>query len=242
MTPVTSMSPLLILHIVSAVVAILSGAIVFALPKGTPRHRQIGTAFFGSMLAMASVGAYLALLEGKGTSVMAGVFTCYLVLTAWVAIRRRNGEVGAFEVAALAVGLAIALWDLASGYFALTSADPHRRADAMPYLIFGAVAAIAAGSDLKMILDGGLAGARRVTRHLWRMCMAMFIATTSLFLGQQKVFPAVFYGSPLMVAPVVLVLGLTIYWIVRARFAGAVTAARSANRSATRQPAALGER
>ena len=35
-----------------------------------------------------------------------------------------------------------------------------------------------------------ISGAQRITRHLWQMCVALFIAAASFFLGQAKVFPA----------------------------------------------------
>ena len=42
--------------------------------------------------------------------------------------------------------------------------------------VFAVVALIAAASDFSMIHRGGLAGAPRIARHLWRMCLALFIA------------------------------------------------------------------
>lgn len=215
MTPLASMSPLLFIHIVSASLALLSGAAVFAMRKGTSLHRQVGNVFFVSMLIMSALGAYLAELKHIDSSVMAGIFTFYLVATGWMTIRRRPGTIGAFEIGACVVGLGIAAFDLGMGWKTL-----DRPSDGVPYLIFGAVAAIASVSDLKMIRQRGLSGGKRIARHLWRMGMAMFIATASLFLGQQKVLPAAVHGSPILFVPVFLVLGLTIYWLIRTRFAG----------------------
>ena len=47
---------------------------------------------------------------------------------------------------------------------------------------------LAAIGDLRMLLRGGISGTSRITRHLWRMCYGLFIATGSFFLGQQQVF------------------------------------------------------
>jgi hypothetical protein len=35
---------------------------------------------------------------------------------------------------------------------------------------------LAAAGDLRMLLRGGLFGAQRIARHLWRMCFGLFIA------------------------------------------------------------------
>ena len=50
------------------------------------------------------------------------------------------------------------------------------------------------------------------------MCFGLFIATGSFFLGQQKVMPEWMRGSPLLFVPVVLVLGLMVFWLLRVRF------------------------
>jgi len=48
------------------------------------------------------------------------------------------------------------------------------------------------------------------------MCFALWIATTSFFLGQAKVFPEPIRIMPLLAIPVLLVLLLMFYWLVRA--------------------------
>jgi hypothetical protein len=40
-----------------------------------------------------------------------------------------------------------------------------------------------------MLASGRISDRQRITRHLWRMCFGLFIATGSFFLGQQAVFP-----------------------------------------------------
>lgn len=55
----------------------------------------------------------------------------------------------------------------------------------------------------------------RSARHLWRMCVAMFIATGSFFLGQAKVFPEEYRIVPLLAVPMIVVLVVMIYWWAR---------------------------
>ena len=71
--------------------------------------------------------------------------------------------------------------------------------------------------DVRMIARGGVAGAARLTRHLLRMCLAMFMATASLFLGQPKVFPMAVRHSGLLPVPVVLVVLALLYSLIRVR-------------------------
>ncbi len=45
------------------------------------------------------------------------------------------------------------------------------------FTVWGTVALFATALDVRMIARGGLTGAARTTRHLWRTCAAMFMAT-----------------------------------------------------------------
>jgi hypothetical protein len=69
-----------------------------------------------------------------------------------------------------------------------------------------------------MIRTGGLFGAQRIARHLWRMCFSLFIASGSFFLGQAKVIPKPIRIVPLLAIPALLPLVLMFYWLLRVRF------------------------
>jgi hypothetical protein len=72
------------------------------------------------------------------------------------------------------------------------------------------------------------------------MCVALFIAAASFFLGQPQVFPAALRGSALLLLPEVAVLGSMIYWLVRVRFTGWSTpgaAGRALTAASARDPA-----
>ena len=105
----------------------------------------------------------------------------------------------------------------------LAASDPARILGGQPVqalYLATAVAALAAALDLNMILRGGLSGAARVARHLWRMCVALFIATGSFFLGQQQVFPAALRGSPILLLLALAPLAVMIFWLLRVRLGG----------------------
>ena len=86
------------------------------------------------------------------------------------------------------------------------------------HFIMGSVMLLAAAGDVRMLVRGGVFGAQRIVRHLWRMCFALFIATGSFFLGQQQVFPAFLRKSNVLFVPALLPLVLLIFWLFRVRF------------------------
>jgi hypothetical protein len=69
-----------------------------------------------------------------------------------------------------------------------------------------------------MLVRGGVFGAKRIVRHLWRMSFAFLIAAFSFFLGQQKVIPAYMRGLKLLLVPPLLILIALIYWLCRMWF------------------------
>lgn len=206
------------IHVGAGIAALLSGAAAMTFRKGSLPHRRSGTAFFVSMLIMSALGAYLAFIKPDlGTSIM-GALTFYLVATAWMTVIRREGEFGRFEVVAMLVACGIALTALASGLEAAGSARGVKHGyPAAFYLVVAGIAALLAYGDIRLIVHRGIAGTRRLARHLWRMGFAFFIAAGSLFLGQQDVFPEILRGTVVLLAPVLLVVGTTIYWLVRVR-------------------------
>jgi hypothetical protein len=86
------------------------------------------------------------------------------------------------------------------------------------YYVGTPVTALVSALDLKVVLAGGIAGAARVARHLWRMCAGFFVATGSFFLGKQAHFPAFMRGSPvfwlLAFAPLLIML----FWLAFVAF------------------------
>jgi hypothetical protein len=212
------MSPLLIFHIGAGSLAIVSGAAALSVRKGERLHRAFGTVFSLSMLAMSPIGAYLAVFVPQRASVAVGIFTFYLVATGWMTMRRKDGSIGLFEYGAFFVALGAAVSLVIFGLQAANSPTGLLdRYPPPPYYVFASFAAFAAALDLKMILRGGISGAQRIARHVWRMCFALFFAAAFFFVGQQKVMPAWMQGSPILFVPAIAPLVLMIFWLIRVR-------------------------
>jgi hypothetical protein len=210
---------ILVLHIGAASLALASGASSMVFRKGGRWHRLAGDLFVVSMLIMSAIGAGAApfLPTPQWSSTGAGLFTFYLVCTGWATARRGRNGVGGIEIVGAVAALAVA-----AGFAGLAWAGargPNGSLD-VASLIFGALAAFGSACDLKVILRRGVTGAARVARHLWRMTLAFFIAAASFFLGQPKVFPPGLRGSPILLAPEIIILGLMAFWLLRTWQAG----------------------
>ncbi len=212
----------LILHIGGGSLALFSGVAALSVRKGRRLHRVFGTLFFVSMLTMAAMASVLSVWIQQWNNLIAGVFAFYLVATAWVTVRRKEGTVGNFERGAMIVAFAGAIGILILGLQAV--ADPKSIPGGAPvqaYFFLAAMIGIAAVTDLKVVLRGGISGVQRITRHVWRMCLA-FSAAWNSFYGQvllRKVhLPAFLHHSPLLYIPIALPFLLLVFWVIRVRF------------------------
>jgi uncharacterized membrane protein len=214
--------PILLLHISAGMVGMVSGATALILRKGSPRHALVGKVFVVSMLSMAATATYLAVLKHQDSNIGGGILTFYLVATAWLTARRKDGETSMFDWGALLVPVALGLLTWLQGVRMIEAGSPDGNFRVGMSFFIGTVLLLAGTGDLRMLLRGGVSGKQRIVRHLWRMCFGLFIATGSFFLGQgSKIFPSIFRQSPLMLIPAFLPLVLLIFWVLRVRFTNA---------------------
>jgi uncharacterized membrane protein len=209
---------LLPVHIVAGATAIIAGFVALFAPKGAHRHRRSGMVFVFAMLTMAGSGAVMAALQPNRGNVMGGLLTFYMVSTAILTTRRTVDRIRWLDGAALLLGLLTATAGLTFGLSAMRSATGTLDGYSPPlYFVFGGVALLASLGDVRMFFQG-VPGKRRIVRHLWRMCLAMFIATASFFLGQAKVMPEAIRIVPMLAIPVLVVVIVMVYWLARVRF------------------------
>ena len=224
------MNIIMAIHIAAGLLSLPAGAIAVAARKGGRLHIRAGNLFFAAMLVLGITAAVLEpFREPEPGSPVVGIFVCYFVATAWVAARRRDGATGKFEIAACAVAFglgALISWDTVAG----NSTSP---AGPGPGFVAAGLCLLAGVLDLNAILRRKLTPAQRISRHLWRMCFAFFIATGSFFIGQQDVLPEAVRGLPVLFVLGFAPFAVMAFWLARVRLkGGAATSIRSVRASA----------
>lgn len=205
-----------LLHILAGTLALLAGAISMSVTKGGRLHRRSGNVFVVAMLVMSASGSVLAALQPKWLSVLAGVLAFYLISTSWLTVRRPVREIRGLLAGLMLVAYAAGVLLVKLGIDALDGDGGSGVTDSPgPFFVFGGVALIAACMDARLLRVGGIAGAHRLARHLWRMGFAMLMATASFFLGQAQVFPQSLRNLALLALPVLAVALFTGYWLTR---------------------------
>ena len=225
--------PLLMLHIFGGMVGMLSGTAAMIFRKGFPGHILAGRVFVGSMLTMGVCAAWLAILKHDPNNIGGGILTVYLIATAWLTARRRDGETSRLDWAALFIPLTIGILGWVNGIDAFRSGTGEKYGvPAGMHIFLGTVCLLASTGDLRMLLSGGASGARRTGRHLWRMCFGLFIAAGSFFMGPgnrplrllsslriARFLPSAFFSMSVYMVLTILPLVLLIFWALRVRLA-----------------------
>ena len=207
----------LIAHFGVGLIALVSGTVALVVAKGGQLHKRSGMVFTFAMIALglsaAGISAY-----GNGNNVAGGIFTAYLVFTGMTTVRPIGLNSRRIDFALMLLGFAVATFMLWGATIAWQA--PRHILNGVPALMIyflGTVALLAAIGDLQVIRAGGITGPRRLARHLWRMCFALFIATGSFFLGQMKFLPPSMRMLPILMVLAVGPLIILLYWMWRVR-------------------------
>ena len=208
-----------LVHITAGSLSLLAGYVALYASKGATLHRKSGMVFVYAMLTMSLFGMTIATVRGvaPAINVPVGLLTAYLVITSLTTIRPLPSGSRWIAIGGLLVAFGVFFTDLTFGIRGVVNGGSGDGVPTFPFFIFALVALLGALGDLRIMRSGPLRGTRRIARHLWRMCFALFIAALSFFIGQSKVIPKPVRILPLLALPVLAVLVTMFYWLWRIR-------------------------
>ena len=213
------MQTTLYFHVLAGALALVFGYVALFASKGSRLHRRSGRLFVYAMLTMALGGLVVA--AGRGVApainVPAALLTAYLVVTSLTTIRPPKSGSRTLQICALLVALGVGFSSLAFAFEAVSNGGARQGMPAFPFFLFGSIALLASGGDLRVLRMGASQGTLRIARHLWRMCFALLIAALSFFVGQADEFPPALRIMPLLALPMLVVLFALFYWLWRVR-------------------------
>ena len=217
------------LHIGGGTLGLLSGTVAAFAAKGSNLHRRAGTIFFVSVLTMAAFAALLAIaIPGQFFNLIGRTYVIDLGVTAWMTVRRPEGAVGLPEkiafvvVFVLCVPFALLAFQLGMGLPPFVgSAVAFEGPILIAVYAFTFLVVFSAVTDAKVILDGGISGVPRIARHLWRMCLALTMATGSAFTnGLPRLLPGPMHVTTIYFLPQLVPLAVLAFWMIRVRLSG----------------------
>jgi uncharacterized membrane protein len=116
-----SYSPMLFVHICAGTLGLLSGTAAICFRKGSRRHVLAGRIFVASMLTMAVGAVYLGIVKHQPNNIGGGILTFYLIGTAWLTARRRDGETSRVDWVWLLIPLTVGVLGWMNGLDAIRS-------------------------------------------------------------------------------------------------------------------------
>ena len=211
------MTPLLIGHIAAGSVGVVTGYFALFAGKGTTAHRKVGLWFVAAMAIMGTTAAAITLTSGRGAGI-GGLLVLYLVITSLTTVRPLRSGQRYLDVACLTVGaLFMVLTFLAGVENAVKFGGVRDGVPAGMQFFLGIITGLAVVGDVRVIRSGVPAGAKRIARHLWRMCFGLFMATGSFFLGQADEIPEALRYWPMLYVLALAPLAFLLYWMWRVR-------------------------
>jgi uncharacterized membrane protein len=215
MQPPVHVPMIMPVHVLAGGLALVAGYVALYATKGATLHRRSGMVFVVAMVTLSLSGALMEALNAfkNAINVVAGLLTFYFVTTALLTVRRRPQSTHWMDRAAVLFALVVSVIAFGAGLDLARRGRP----EAAPAFIFGIVAILAAAGDIRMMRAGGLQGPRRIARHLWRMCFAMWVAAASFFLGPPRRVPEMIRIPILQAVAVLLPIAVMLYWLWRLR-------------------------
>jgi len=220
------MHMLLPIHIVAGALAVVLGFTALFVKKGGTIHRRSGMLFVYAMLVMGTTASILEFQRSAAaTNLVAAILSLYFVGTAVTTVRPPSRWTRAINIAALTVAVGLALAAILGGIQKVSNPGlspggvPFRTIGVMSFIL-GTVLLLAAAGDVRIMRSGMPRGGPRLTRHLWRMCFALFIAAGSFFSIRErvaKILPEPFTTGPMRALPILLLFGAMFYWLWRVR-------------------------
>jgi uncharacterized membrane protein len=205
-------------HVAAGALALLLGAVALSVKKGGTVHRRAGNVFVWAMLVMGTTAAMLG-------NVVGGVMAAYFVVTALTTVRPASRWTRRVDATAVTIAIVVAILSIVGGVKGVTTPGlspggvPFRTIGVMSFFLAG-VLTLAATGDVRIMRAGPPRGGRRLARHLWRMCFALFIAAGSFFSIRERVaaiFPEPLTAGPVRLLPILLVFGAMFYWLWKVR-------------------------
>lgn len=212
------MNTTLLVHVVAGSVGLVSGFVAIFAAKGARLHRRSGLVFVCAIVAMGISGAAIAALTSTEISVIAGMTTAYLAVTGFNTVRPTPAG-RRVDAGAMVTGMILGTTSLMLGVHTLVISPDGMRdgLPAFPFFIMGLPALVGSVGDVRLRRAGSIAGSRRLARHLWRMCYALFIASMSFFLGQADEIPEAVRNTAVLMVLAFLPALVMLYWLWRVR-------------------------
>ena len=205
-------------HMVAGGMGIITGFVALYARKGAINHILMGRIYVIAMLFMSITGFYYAYSRNVHITMLAALLSGYLVATSWLTIQRNFNSPLIKRILPAFLGIPVAIYGVSLSWNAINGVTDELGTFVVPaikYYEFALVACIALVFDSFSAFGKQQSPKKKVNQHLWRMLFPLYIACSSLFEGQAKLFPDSLRYSVWLNLPEKIVLLLMSYWLFK---------------------------
>lgn len=200
---------MLVLHVISAGIALVSGALAIAFKSNTPKHKPVGRVYFWSMTIVFITATFISVVKQLQFLLLIGIFTYYATLIAYRALRLKNLHKGQkphlmdWGIEAIA-GLTFSGMLL----FAVLHYRKYGGAEAVIPFVFGVLGVWGVYRNIQTFIKGPTETMYWLKKHIGNMCGSYIGAITAFTVNQSEHIPLnpiiLWLGPTAIIMPIIV--------------------------------------
>ena len=205
----TVLKAMLIVHVIAASVALLTGALAIILKSNTPRHKPVGRIYFWSMTLVCITATWISVAKNLQFLFLIGIFTYYATLIAYRALKLKELHRGQKPHALdwIIEGVA-GLSFLGMLVFSVVVYLQSRSPEAIIPFVFGALGVWGVYRNVRAFIKGPTGTLYWLKKHIGNMCGSYIGAITAFTVNQSSHIPLnpiiLWLGPTLIITPIIV--------------------------------------
>lgn len=205
----TLMKGMLIIHVMAATIALLSGALAIILKSNTPKHRPVGRIYFWSMTVIFITATFISVVKNLQFLFFIGIFTYYATLIAYRALKLKKLHQGQKPHAIDWVIEAMAgTTFLCMLVFSVSVYLKSGSTQAIVPFVFGALGVWGVYRNVSAFIKGPAESLYWLKKHIGNMCGSYIGAITAFTVNQSEHIPLnpiiLWLGPTFIIVPIIV--------------------------------------
>ncbi len=205
----TVMKAMLIIHVIFASLALLSGALAIVLKSNTPRHKPVGRIYFWSMTLVFITATFISVVKNLQFLFLIGVFTYYATLIAYRALKLKSLHQGQKpQVMDWVIEAVAGITFLCMIIFAVVVYLQSGSAEAIIPFVFGTLGVWGVYRNVSAFIKGPTETLYWLKKHIGNMCGSYIGAITAFTVNQSAYIPLnpiiLWLGPTLIITPIIV--------------------------------------
>jgi uncharacterized membrane protein len=202
-------SIMLLIHVVAATGALISGAVAIILKNNTPKHKPVGKFYFWCMTIVFVTATYISAVKHLQFLFMIGVFTYYSTVIAYRALKLKNLHKGQKPhlIDWLIEGIAGTTF-LGMIIFSLVVYYQTKSSEAIIPFVFGVIGTYGVYRNMVKFIKGQTETMYWLKKHIGNMCGSYIGAITAFTVNQSSYIPIspviLWLGPTLIITPIII--------------------------------------